>query len=89
MASSAVTEHNMAVLREAAIEVEARMNGRASWVHGLAVGIALAQRAPLTAADLRREIERAVAEIDPDESPEQTEVRILGVVDLFDRRADS
>lgn len=80
-------DHNVAVMKELAREVSASMNGAASFAYGLVVGLALTGRAPKTAEDLRHEIERLVSDRDFN-TPEESEVAIRRVVDLFDRRAD-
>lgn len=79
--------HNVAVMREISREVKANMGAGPAWAHGFVVGLALAERFPATAIRLRGEIERMVGDADQ-MTPEQAEVHIRNLVDMFDRSAD-
>lgn len=59
----------------------------AAWLHGLATGLGLGSRAPLTARAMRAEIERLNAEA-IGISPEQVEVVLRGLIDVFDTSLD-
>lgn len=81
--SANTSHHNATVAAEIAQRVSRQTtNPAASWLHGLAVGIALSERKPLMAHELRHVIERATADL-YGESPEQQEVALRAIVDLF------
>lgn len=80
--------HNVAVLREIASVASSHVTAkRDAWVHGFSVGIALTLQAPDTAREVRAEIERIVSK-DSDTTPEEVEVYLRSIADLFDRSLD-
>jgi hypothetical protein len=83
------TLHNAKVLsavtREVVTGEEALTNPGDTFIFGLVIGVLLHQTAPLTAEELRREVEAIVAR---DKTPEQVEVYLRDVVGLFDTSAD-
>lgn len=74
-----------ALTREIVTGEDALTNPGDTFIYGLVVGILLHQTAPRSAEQLRQEVEAIVAK---DKTPEQVEVYLRNLVDLFDLSAD-
>lgn len=85
--STDTARHNGGVAREVAAVACKDATPTDAWVHGFAIGVTLALGYPNTARDVRSEVERAVA-ARAGVTPEEVEVYLRNVSDLFDRSLD-